>query len=635
MAYTIPTCDTHRIPYPNAVVTAYRLGSQMQTTDQIKFKHGKEGVDLGFEVKTNARGYFCDDTGTLYSNGVFVSEDAIIKVTLPDGASTTWEVVSENDVEVNDGLLYGTKNKDTEELEVKWSANSANSYTLDYDHLIHKPRVNEWMETDQFAVMDGNGHDKGNCTDSLDVDKYCKTLTISFDGTLHPQGWSFVDGEWKCSKSAEQNVKWSLKLFGDTTRVAQVIVVRNYTPWRLAIFNDAEQLVTVLDAYVGVDNAKTIALFGSQNVFLPFHEVDSPQMVMSQHFCVLNNTTVPYNSYSNPIVIDDYTPDMFRVHVDSTYGGSAKELVIKSEVTKSRKIHLWLTNALENCGMEITDVTNNPYSTVCVQASGSIVELLVSPNGITLLGAPLKIVGPTLTLDGSGNQNLPPESQVIVGSCSSLYEVNCNFDTHTDKMIYGYITSTSAAPFIFRLDIGGALVDLTMLPNTLNKFVVHKLGNDYCVLQAPSAGGSGKYLKITPTGHTPHNYFFKLTRTSATQNTVHINIPYLMTLQGVSPDTFGSQNSTDDLIFDVSDLIGVSQHATLHFEIDAYAKSENNDHDKGFIGFGDSNLITDGLIQITEGDYYTFSVSRKNLSAAVYRFPAAYVASNITYEDTV
>ena len=191
MAYTISVCDTHRIPYPNATVKAYKLGSAMQTTDQIKFKHGKNGPELGFEIKTNARGYFCDNNGDLYTNGVFVAEDAIIKVTLPDGSSTTWESVSDNDTPVNDGKLLGTRTRDSadDDLDEKWSANSEDNYILNYNDLINKPKINEWMEVEQIVTME-------NASDTVDVDRYCKTMTITSGDNVHPYGWELQNGEW-------------------------------------------------------------------------------------------------------------------------------------------------------------------------------------------------------------------------------------------------------------------------------------------------------------------------------------------------------------------------------------------------------------------------------------------------------
>ena len=64
MAKTLSLCDTHRIPYPNATVTAYKLSDG---TTPLKFKVGKTGTPDRFEVKTNSRGYFCDTNGTIYS----------------------------------------------------------------------------------------------------------------------------------------------------------------------------------------------------------------------------------------------------------------------------------------------------------------------------------------------------------------------------------------------------------------------------------------------------------------------------------------------------------------------------------------------------------------------------------------
>ena len=628
MAYTISVCDTHRIPYPNATVKAYKLGSAMQTTDQIKFKHGKNGPELGFEIKTNARGYFCDNNGDLYTNGVFVTEDAIIKVTMADGTSTTWEVAADNDTKINDGKLYGTRTKDSadDDLVVKWSANAAGDYTLDYDDLIHKPKINEWMEVEQVVMME-------QANDSIDVDKYCKTMTITCEEGVAPAGWSLVGGNWQVSDSSKPNAEWCITLRADKDRVAQVVCVRNWTPWRLAIKNVHGQIIAVLDPTAS-DMGKFVTLYGTTEPALPYHGTLDIEKLASSHPIVFG-AGVLENTATNPVVIDDYTPDTMLVKFEDSYNypGYPVKLFLKSGVSKSKVIKLWLQNFKTNKGLLIYDAGNSNVF-IGIVSNFTVVDLIVSPDGLVKVSDYVKTQGTQLTLDGKKNQTLPPEATFIVGSTDDNYYISTLDDNYTDKMIYGLVTNTSSYPKNLRLSIAGNEVVLGLLPGVTNSFVVHKMGTQYCVIKPTSGTVGNKYLVLTATTHDSHDFYYKVSKTVNTQDTININIPFLMQMHGESWGYFGGSGEHDQLVFDLSDLVEVGQSITLRFKVDAYTKSYDDSIKAVYIGFGIDGHEDFSVIPLAESvQNDTLCVCRKTIVATVTRGANGYSA---TYgvEDT-
>jgi hypothetical protein len=600
----------------------------MQTTDQIKFKHGKNGPELGFEIKTNARGYFCDNNGDLYTNGVFVTEDAIIKVTMADGTSTTWEVAADNDTKINDGKLYGTRTKDSadDDLVEKWSANAAGDYTLDYDDLIHKPKINEWMEVEQVVMME-------QANDSIDVDKYCKTMTITCEEGVAPAGWSFVGGSWQVADSSKSNAEWCITLRADTDRVAQVVCVRNWTPWRLAIKNIQGQIIAVLDPTAS-DMGKFVTLYGTTEPTLPYHGTLDIEKLASSHPIVFG-AGVLENTATNPIVIDDYTPDTMLVKFEAAYNytGYPVELFLKSGVSKSRVIKLWLQNFKTNKGLIICDVGNS-NAVIGIVANFTVVDLIVSPDGLVKVSEYVQTQGTQLALDGSKNQTLPPEATFIVGSTDDNYYISTLDDNYTDKMIYGFVTNTSAYPKNLRLSFNGNEVVLGLLPGVTNSFVVHKMGTQYCVIKPTSGTVGNKYFVLTATTHDSHDFYYKVSKTVNTQDTINVNIPFLMQMHGESWGYFGGSGEHDQLVFDLSDLVEVGQSVTLRFKVDAYTKSYDDSIKAVYIGFGTDGQADFSVIPLAESvQNDTLCVARKTIVATVTRGANGYSA---TYgvEDT-
>lgn len=204
---SIPASDTHKVDYKNGTLTAKRLG----TTIDIKFFDG-EGNDLGFSIRVNNKGYLCDTNGTLYTNGVFVREDAVITYIGPSG-TTSWTVKGQYDTPINDGKLLDVNGNTV------WSANSSGNYTLNYNDLINKPNINEWSESQQDVVVTSQGAGEW---DTVTVDKYAKFMVVGASSAP-------VDGVLKLKFTPEVANRWG-----------QVIQVFNVSTYPLWIHNDSD-----------------------------------------------------------------------------------------------------------------------------------------------------------------------------------------------------------------------------------------------------------------------------------------------------------------------------------------------------------------------------------------------------------
>ena len=154
--------DTHRLPYSNAKITAKQLSD---STTPVKFRTF-QGVEIGLEVRTNARGYCCQSDGTPYNDGVFVAEDAIVTATMPDGSSTSWTVGGESDITIFDGKLYGREITDPSEYSDDdviignthykriFSANQQSDSPLSLLDLLNVPNFVKWTEDQQIERFD-------------------------------------------------------------------------------------------------------------------------------------------------------------------------------------------------------------------------------------------------------------------------------------------------------------------------------------------------------------------------------------------------------------------------------------------------------------------------------------------------
>lgn len=537
MAYSISICDTHRLPYFNGTIKAYKLG----TTTPVKFKHGKTGIPQYTELRTNARGFICDTTGTILSRGIFVEEDALVRITFGLNQSTEWEVCAADGTPVNDGKLLGTKTKDSpdNDVEEKWSANSSNNYTLDYDHLIHKPRINEWMESNQVVTMT----DK---EDSVTVDKYAKTVDIVFDGICHPENWSIVNDVWTASPTDKPNSPWSIKLLADATRVAQVICVRNLTPWRLAIKNASGNVICALDPS-SADGGKFMALYGDE-IILDYHGAAPQQMLGIHHDVVFTNMS-SYNALANPLEINDYTPDWLHVVFDASYMFSNfNTLYLKSAVTTPRRIKLGITNDKTSSGLDIRDSGNSGIYIGTV-ANGTVVELIVLPSGIMKASSMLPVQGSTLMLNTSANSfKLRPEDTFVSGAINQNTTVDASDDLWTDKLVYCSVNNIAVNAVTLSIVIGSDTLMFTMNPGVSN-IVLHKIGAYHVMLKSPSS------TMTSPSACTDHNtgtWTFTVPAPVSPDVELRVNVNQLNQLaDDAGLAHFGTHSGTNQIVLDM------------------------------------------------------------------------------------
>lgn len=479
MAKSISICDTHRLPYFNGTLTAYKIG----TTTPIKFKHGHNGTPQYDTLKTNARGYICDTDGTILNRGIFVVEDALIKLSLGDGVSINWEVCADSDVVVGAGRLLGKRTKDSADTELveKWNANSQDDYVLDYDDLIHKPRVNEWMEVEQIVTLEVNAASAQG--DIVEVNKYAKTMSVQ-PGDVHPDGWSYLGGTWVCTDPVNANGNWSLRIKPVAERVAQVVFVRNLTPWRLAIKDDTGNVLMVLDAYEGVGYAKPVVLYG--NDADPQFKVGLDDDRLGFAHSVVFNSMAINNAFS-PLKLNDYTPNVLMVQFTTDYTGNSKKLYLRSDVLKSRRLVLWIQN-LNNTAVEVHCVNDGNDVLVGIIENYSTREIIANPNGIVPLDSFLPIVTASTrqeepaSTDVSPSATVKPETDTLILESANGYTIN--LDTYTKKTLFVYITNTDSSVHSLVVNVDNQFKQQVTVAVDSNpqKFVILKNGNDTIVV---------------------------------------------------------------------------------------------------------------------------------------------------------
>ena len=233
----IAISDTHRLPYLNARVSAKTV--QSGNTTPLKFYDGS-GAELGFELRTNARGYLCDQSGALYTTGVFVHEDAYITVVLGDGTTIGWQSLAQQDVTVNDGKLYGRLANEgepfvmvgNEKRLLLHSANDATDRPLNFADLAGVPPINEWREDQVIQTF-------SLLNNSMEVPVYTKTLLMRWEGAL-PDDHGPVRIYLRVGRR------------NATNRYAQHIDVKNMSPYRMTVMDYLSgQPIVSLDPYLG------------------------------------------------------------------------------------------------------------------------------------------------------------------------------------------------------------------------------------------------------------------------------------------------------------------------------------------------------------------------------------------------
>ena len=456
--------DTHRLPYNNATITAKTVQSGDTTPIKFYSGHQPDSEELGFEVFTNARGYLCDRTGNLYTDGVFVKEDAYITVTLGDGARTSWIVRSDSDTIVNDGKLLGKIVDERTQWEegreyvqfgghwrlVLHSANTPSNTKLPLSDLADVPAINEWKESEQVTLIGPNAK-------NVTVEEYTKTLVLQWSGTK-PETHEPV---YVTVKTAVTNGRH---------RYAQHCLVYNQTEMRLTLVNE---------------NGKTIgniAPTGTMNMGLFFlvdqntgEWIEDDKLEDWDFGLDASNegTSVEISGYPTggfyTVELNDRTPNLLRIVAKKlNFAGIQpypREIPIKlvgNNLTKSRTIRLWFQNASENDGASLPAVFYETDANIplCILYPATFCEIFVGEGQFTLDNAPMALdnsakVGPTNTAvktSGTAKIAVPRKCDLVTitntgnGGISELH-----FTTQDLHTVRFNVQNTSGQPIWFRL----------------------------------------------------------------------------------------------------------------------------------------------------------------------------------------
>lgn len=340
--------DTHRLPYANAnSVTAKTV--QSGNTTPIKFKNGLDGQEIGYTLKTNARGYLCDTDGTLYANGVYVDEDAYITVVLVNGQTATWIVKRESEIDINNGKLLGKEVLPGEEIPGKeyvdfegvrrlvlGSANMAENKVLPFYDLAYLPRINEWNETQEV-------YEFSLSKSTYDIGEFAKTLVMQWTGATP-------------SNHAPIHITLGYVNYADRYRYAQHCMVMNVSPYRM----------TLVDKNSGATIGSIDPLGGTLNIGLFFVEdEETGNWVEDEDTLMFNRndasstgdgTTVeitgaPVGGFYN-VEINDRTPDSIVIVAKNlTLSATPKpgEIKIKltatqANLTRAKRVTVWFMN---------------------------------------------------------------------------------------------------------------------------------------------------------------------------------------------------------------------------------------------------------------------------------------------------
>ena len=360
---------THRLPFFNATVTAKQLSS---STTPVAFKLAT-GEEIGFEIKTNARGFICRTDGTPYNDGVFVGEDAIVTATLGDGSSTSWTVTSESEIVIFDGVLYGreAESGDDPHTLVKvgdkyykklFSANQKPNSQLSLDDLANVPSFTKWTDDQQIEVIDFKSTSKSY---TVKIGLQTKVLV------LKPKD----DTELAAGVVFKLFLQATLAEDGESSRFGRNIVITNFTKNRVVLYNvgistpfggvDGSRSVTVTETY---PNAPASSSVGGA---AQFHCTESYQFVSGYQGVVVDS--------NNKLIITDGSTDFIDITQIQSISPSNKTLtvtVVTSAVTLTRRVTL---RRLDSFPGTLRLVLSNGTELGFLQYAGTM-ELVIATN---------------------------------------------------------------------------------------------------------------------------------------------------------------------------------------------------------------------------------------------------------------
>lgn len=360
---------THRLPFFNATVTAKQLSS---STTPVVFKLAT-GEEIGFKIRTNARGFICRTDGTPYNDGVFVGEDAIVTATLGDGSSTSWTVTSESEIVIFDGVLYGreAESGDDPDTLVKvgdkyykklFSANQEPNSQLSLDDLANVPSFTKWTDDQQIEVIDFK-----NVSKSYTVKIGLQTKVL----VLKPKD----DTELAAGVVFKLFLQATLAEDGESSRFGRNIVITNFSKNRVVLYNvgistpfggvDGSRSVTVTETY---PNAPASSSAGGT---AQFHCTEAYQFVSGYQGVVVDS--------NNKLIITDGCTDVIDITQIQSIGSSNKTVtvtVVTSAVTLTRRVTL---RRLDSFPGTLRLVLSNGVELGFLQYAGTM-ELVIATN---------------------------------------------------------------------------------------------------------------------------------------------------------------------------------------------------------------------------------------------------------------
>ncbi len=360
---------THRLPFFNATVTAKQLSS---STTPVVFKLAT-GEEIGYEIRTNARGFVCRTDGTPYNDGVFVGEDAIVTATLGDGSSTSWTVTSESEIVIFDGILYGreAESGDDPNTLVKvgnkyykklFSANQEPNSQLSLDDLANVPSFTKWTDDQQIEVIDFKSTSKSY---TVQIGLQTKVLILKpKDNTALESGVVF-----------KLLLQPTLAEDGESSRFGRNVVITNSSNNRVVLYNigddvpfgglDGNRSVTVTETY---PNAPASSSVGG---VAKFKCTESYQFVSGYQGVVVDS--------SDKLTITDGSTDVIDIEQIQSVGSSNKTLnviVDTSAVKLTRRVTL---RRLDSFLGTIRLTTTNGVELGFLQNAGTM-ELIIANN---------------------------------------------------------------------------------------------------------------------------------------------------------------------------------------------------------------------------------------------------------------
>jgi len=360
---------THRLPFFNATVTAKQLSS---STTPVVFKLAT-GDEIGYEIRTNARGFICRTDGTPYNDGVFVGEDAIVTATLGDGSSTSWTVTSESEIVIFDGILYGreAESGDAPATLVKvgdkyykklFSANQKPNSQLSLDDLANVPSFTKWTDDQQIEVIDFKSLTK---TYTVQIGLQTKVLILKpKDNTALESGVVF-----------KLLLQPTLAEDGESSRFGRNVVITNSSNNRVVLYNigdnvpfgglDGNRSVTVTETYPNAPASST------EGGVAKFQCTESYQFVSGYQGVVVDS--------SDKLTITDGSTDVIDIEQIQSVGVSNKTLNVKVDTSAVKLTRRVTLRRLDSFLGTIRLTTTNGVELGFLQNAGTM-ELIIANN---------------------------------------------------------------------------------------------------------------------------------------------------------------------------------------------------------------------------------------------------------------